>query len=58
MLFSRQQQIYIILVIDKLMNKFLFSNKFITFLYMFLALCFHHLEVKIVLYSVWYHHTL
>jgi len=52
MLFSRQQQIYIILVIDKLMNKFLFSNKFITFLYMFLALCAHHLEVKIVLYSV------
>jgi len=24
---------------------------------MFLALCFHHQEVKIVLYSIWYHHT-
>ena len=26
-------------------------------LYMFRALCAHHLEVKIVLYSIWYHHT-
>jgi len=24
---------------------------------MFRALCAHHQEVKIVLYSVWYHHT-
>ena len=24
---------------------------------MFRALCAHHREVKIVLYSVWYHHT-
>ena len=24
---------------------------------MFQALCAHHQEVKIVLYSVWYHHT-
>ena len=24
---------------------------------MFLALCAHHQEVKIVLYSIWYHHT-
>jgi len=24
---------------------------------MFRALCTHHQEVKIVLYSVWYHHT-
>jgi len=27
-------------------------------LYMFRALCAHHQEVKIVLYSIWYHHTL
>jgi len=24
---------------------------------MFRALCTHHQEVKIVLYSIWYHHT-
>ena len=24
---------------------------------MFRALCAHHREVKIVLYSIWYHHT-
>jgi len=24
---------------------------------MFQALCAHHQEVKIVLYSIWYHHT-
>ena len=24
---------------------------------MFRALCAHHKEVKIVLYSIWYHHT-
>ena len=24
---------------------------------MFRALCDHHQEVKIVLYSIWYHHT-
>jgi len=39
------------------MHKILFYNKFITCLYMFLALCAHHQEVKIVLYSIWYHHT-
>ena len=26
-------------------------------LYMFRALSAHHQEVKIVLYSIWYHHT-
>ena len=26
-------------------------------LYIFRALCAHHQEVKIVLYSIWYHHT-
>ena len=39
------------------MHKFLFYNKFIIWLYMFRALCAHHQEVKIVLYSIWYHHT-
>jgi len=39
------------------MHKFLFYNKFIIFLYMFRALCAHHQEVKIVLYSIWYHDT-
>jgi len=40
------------------MQKFLFYNTFIIFLYMFRTLCAHHQEVKIVLYSVWYLHTL
>jgi len=39
------------------MHKFLFCSKFIIFLYMFQALCAHHQEVRIVLYSIWYHHT-
>jgi len=34
------------------MHKFLFYNKFIIYLYMFRALCAHHQEVKIVLYSI------
>ena len=33
------------------------DNKFIIFLYMFRALCAHHQEVRIVLYSIWYRHT-
>jgi len=33
------------------MHKFLFYNKFIIFLYIFRALCAHHQEVKIVLYT-------
>ena len=44
-------------VINQLMHKFLFYNKFIICLYMFRALCAHHQEVKIVLYSMWYRHT-
>jgi len=36
----------------------IFYNKFIIFRYMFRALCAHHQEVKIVLYSIWYHHTI
>ena len=39
------------------MHKILFYNKFIIFLYMFRALCAHQQEVKIVLYSIWHHHT-
>ena len=39
------------------MRKFFFHNKFIIFLYMFRALCAYNHEVKIVLYSIWYHHT-
>jgi len=39
------------------MHKFLFYSKFIICLYMFRAMCAHHQEVKIVLYSIWYHHT-
>ena len=32
-------------------------HRFIVRLYKFRALCAHHQEVKIVLYSIWYHHT-
>ena len=39
------------------MHKIFLYNKFIVRLYMFRALCAHHQEVKIVLYSIWYHHT-
>jgi len=39
------------------MQKILFYNKFIIRLYMFRALCAHRQEVKIVFYSIWYHHT-
>ena len=36
---------------------FCFTISFISFLYMFRAPCAHHQDVKIVLYSIWYHHT-
>jgi len=39
------------------MHKIFFYNKFIICLYMFRALCDHHQEAKIVLYSIYYHHT-
>jgi len=39
------------------MHKILFYNKFIKCLYIFRALCAHHQEVKIVLYSIWYPQT-
>ena len=46
-----------ILVINQLDAQNLFYNKFISYLYMFRAPCAHRQEVKIVLYSLWYHHT-
>ena len=39
-------------------HKILFYNKFIIFLTCFEHCCAHHQEVKIVLYSIWYRHTL
>jgi len=39
------------------MQKIVFYNKFIICLYMFRAPCAHHKGVKIVLCSIWYHHT-
>ena len=39
------------------MHKILFYNKFIWCLYMFRAPRAHRQEVKIELYSLWYHHT-
>jgi len=43
--------------LTNIMHKIFFYNKFIIRHYMFRALCAHHQEVKIVLYSIWYHHT-
>ena len=47
----------LILVINQLDAQNLFYNKFISCLYMFRAPCAHRQEVKIVLHSLWYHHT-
>ena len=44
--------------LTNLMHKILFYNNFISRFYMFRAPCAHRQEVKIVLYSIWYHHTL
>ena len=46
-----------ILVINQLDAQNLFYSKFISCLYIFRAPCAHRQEVKIVLYSLWYHHT-
>ena len=35
----------------------LFYNEFSVVLYVARALCAHHQEVKLVLHSMWYHHT-
>ena len=48
---------FFILVINQLDAQNLFYNKFISCLYMFRAPCARRQEVKIVLYSLWYHHT-
>ena len=46
-----------ILAINQLDAQNLFYNNFISCLYMFRAICAHRQEVKILLYSLWYHHT-
>ena len=48
----------IILIINQINTQFLFYNKFIICLYKFRALCAHHQQVKTVLYSICYRHTL
>ena len=46
-----------ILIINQIDEQNLFYKKYISCLYMFRAPCAHRQEVKIVLYSLWYHHT-
>jgi len=46
-----------IFVVNQLDAQNLFYNKFISCLYMFRSPYAHRQEVKIVLYSLWYHHT-
>ena len=46
-----------ILVVNQLDAQNLLYNKFISWLYMFRASYAHRQEVKIVLYSLWYHYT-
>ena len=46
-----------ILIINQLDAQNLFYSKFISCLYMFRAPCAHRQEVKIVLYSLWYHQS-
>ena len=46
-----------ILVINQLDAQNLFYNKYISCLYMFRAPCAHRQEVKLLLYSLCYHHT-
>ena len=48
---------FFILVINQFDAQNLFYSKFISCLYMFRASCAHRQEVKIVLYSLKYHHT-
>ena len=49
--------VYFILIINQLDAQNLFYNKFVSCLYMFRKPRAHRKEVKIVLYSLWYHHT-
>ena len=46
-----------ILVVNQPYAQNLFYSKFISCLYMFRAPCVHRQEDKILLYSLWYHHT-
>jgi len=46
-----------ILVVKQPDAQNLFYNKFISCLYMFRGPCAHRQEIKILLYSLWYHHT-
>ena len=55
--FADRASQYIYLNINQLDAQNLFYNKFISCLCMFRAPCAHCQEVKIVLYSLWYHHT-
>ena len=51
--------ISIFLAINQLnaQNPLFFYNRFTIRLYLFRGLCAHHQEVRIVLYSIWYHQT-
>ena len=55
-LLTMQLSIFI-LVVNQLDAQNLFYNEFISYLYMFRAPYAHRQEVRIVLYSLWYHHT-
>ena len=55
---AARKSVRFLLVINKLDAQNLFYNKFISCLYMFRAPCAYRQEVKIVLYSLWYHYTL
>jgi len=48
---------FIFVINNQLDTQNLFYSKFISCLYMFRGICAHRQEVKIVLYSIWYHHT-
>ena len=49
--------IIFILIINQIDAQSLFYIKFISCRYMFRAPCAHRQEVKILLHSLWYHHT-
>ena len=55
--FADRASQYIRLNINQLDAQNLFYSKFISCLYMFRAQYAHRQEVKIVLYSLWCHHT-
>jgi len=46
-----------ILVINQLDAQNLFYNKFISMPVLVSSTCAHHQEAKIILYSIWNHHT-